>query len=75
MVNWMWERLTTRIVLRSTDLPGIAAAMAPRKITVSGVVDGAAQPVPTPDARRIYPSSNIEVREEAAWDTDALLHF
>ena len=62
-------------VLRSTDLPGIAAALAPRKVTISGIVDGAGQPVPTPEARRIYPSSNIEVREEAAWDTDALLHF
>jgi dienelactone hydrolase len=61
-------------VLKSTDLPEIAAAMAPRKITIAHILDGAGQPVAAPEARR-YAGSNIEVREEAAWDTDALLQF
>lgn len=62
-------------ILRSTDLPEIAAAVAPRKITISHTLDGAGQPVPAQEARRAYAGSHIELREEAAWDTDALLHF
>jgi hypothetical protein len=62
-------------VLRSTDLPEIAAAIAPRKITIAGVLDGGGQPVPVLEARRVYPGSNIEVREVAVWDADALSRF
>lgn len=62
-------------VLKSTDLPEIAAALTPRKITIARILDGAGQPVSTAEARRAYAGSNIEVREEAAWDTDALSHF
>ena len=62
-------------VLRSTDLPEIAAAIEPRKITLAGILDGASQPVPALEARRVYSGSNIEVREQAAWDTDALSQF
>jgi hypothetical protein len=62
-------------VLRSTDLPEIAATLAPRKLTIAGVLDGAGKPVPASDAKRVYSSSNVEIREETAWDTDALLHF
>jgi hypothetical protein len=62
-------------ILRSTDLPEIAASVAPRKITISHTLDGAGQPVPAQEARRAYAGSHIELREEAAWDTDALLHF
>ncbi len=51
-------------VLRSTDLPEIAAALAPRKITIAGE-----------EARQAYSSSNIEVRAEAAWDVAALSQF
>jgi dienelactone hydrolase len=62
-------------VLRSTDLPEIASAFAPRKITIAGILDGAGQPVPTLEARQSYSGSNIEVREKAAWDVAALSHF
>jgi hypothetical protein len=62
-------------VLRSTDLPAIAAAIAPRRITITGILDGAGQTVPALEARRVYSGSNIEVREQAAWDTDALSQF
>jgi len=62
-------------ILRSTDLPQIAASVAPRKITISRTLDGAGQPVPAPEARRAYAGSHIDLREETAWDTDALLHF
>jgi hypothetical protein len=62
-------------VLRSTDLPEIAAAIAPRKTIIAGILDGAGQPVPAVEARRTYADSNIEVREKAAWDTAALSQF
>ncbi len=62
-------------ILRSTDLPMIAAGITPRKITIARMLDGAAQPVSATEARRVYASPNIELREEAAWDTDVLSHF
>ena len=62
-------------VLRSTDLPQIAAALAPRKLIIAGVLDGAGKPVPVTDAQRVYSGSNIEIREEPAWDTDVLSRF
>jgi dienelactone hydrolase len=62
-------------VLRSTDLPEIAAAMAPRKITMGRVLDGAGQASDAREVRRIYSGSNIEVREKAAWDIDTLAQF
>jgi dienelactone hydrolase len=51
-------------VLRSTDLPEIAAALAPRKITIAGE-----------EARQAYSGSHIEVRTKAAWDLAALSQF
>jgi dienelactone hydrolase len=62
-------------VLRSTDLPQIADTLAPRKLTIAGVLDGAGKPVAAADVHRVYSSSNIEIREETAWDTDVLSRF
>jgi len=56
-------------------LPEIAASVAPRKITIAHVLDGGGQPVSVAEARRAYSGSHIEIREETAWDTNALLHF
>jgi hypothetical protein len=62
-------------VLRSTDLPEIAAALAPRKIIIAGILDGAGQPAAPLEVRRAYLGSNIEVREKATWNSDALSRF
>ncbi|HLK20781.1 MAG TPA: acetylxylan esterase [Bryobacteraceae bacterium] len=62
-------------VLRSTDLPQIAATIAPRKIVLAGVLDGAGKSLTAAGAKRLYTSSNIEIRQEAAWDSDALSSF
>jgi dienelactone hydrolase len=51
-------------VLRSTDLPEIAAALAPRRVVIAGE-----------EARPAYSGSNIEVRAEAVWDVAALSQF
>jgi hypothetical protein len=61
-------------LLRHTDLPEIAASIAPRKITLAGAVDGAESPVREEKVREIYRSAaNIPVRADAAWTADALL--
>jgi hypothetical protein len=51
-------------ILRFTDLPAIAAALAPRKVTIAGE-----------EARPAYSGSHIEVRAQAAWDAAALSQF
>jgi dienelactone hydrolase len=51
-------------ILRSTDLPEIAAALAPRKVVIAGE-----------EARQAYAASNVEVRAETAWDLAALSRF
>lgn len=43
-------------VLTSYDLPQVAAAIAPRHLTLSGIVDPAGQPLPLDEVRRVYQS-------------------
>ena len=60
-------------VLRQTDLPQLAASLAPRKVTVAGTVDAAGKPMPAADVRKLYErAANVEVLEEAKWDADTL---
>ena len=62
-------------VLRHTDLPNLAASIAPRKVTLAGVVDAAGKPIATERVKEIYAAPNIEIRPEEAWDIDSLSRF
>jgi len=54
-------------------LPDVAAGVAPRKLILAGAVDAADKPVGADVVRRSYSkASNVEVREKAAWDLEAL---
>ena len=60
-------------ILNATDLPGVAAQAAPRRIILAGPVDGANRPVSVDTARSTYSvASNVEIRADAAWDSPAL---
>ncbi len=62
-------------ILKHTDLPRIAAAVSPRTITLAGVVDGAAQPMPANEVRRSYSGEHISLKDTPAWDFSELLRF
>jgi dienelactone hydrolase len=59
-------------VLRHTDLPRIADALAPRRVTVAGAINAAGETIEVAAVRRLYPSPHLQVRGRGAWDLDSL---
>src|SRR5262249_49498532 len=55
-------------ILLHTDLPEIAASLAPRRLVLSGVVDGAGKALDAAAVRKQYQGSNIEVVAAGPWD-------
>jgi dienelactone hydrolase len=66
LANFAWG------LFRLTDLPVIASQAAPRRIHIAGAVDASTSPVATDELRRIYPSRNVDMSSEPAWDPAAL---
>jgi hypothetical protein len=60
-------------LLLHTDLPELAASMAPRRVVLAGAVDGAGRKLPHDDVRRQYGAAHIEVLPDALWDPAAIL--
>jgi dienelactone hydrolase len=60
-------------VLEYTDLPEVAASVAPRRIVLAGAVDGSEQTMEPAVVRRIYEkATNVEVLAAPTWDATAL---
>ena len=59
-------------VLLHTDLPEIAASIAPRRVCLAGTVDAAGDRMDPGSVRAIYAGSHIDVRPRAQWDVEAL---
>ena len=59
-------------VLRHTDLPALAAAMAPRRVVLAGAVDAAGRKLSVADVRGEYGGANVEVRPDAVWNAEAI---
>ncbi len=57
--------------LASTDLPEIAAAIAPREILLEGAVDAAGNSVEESRVRESYRSANIKIRTAANWTVES----
>ena len=58
-------------LLRHTDLPEVAAALAPRRVVLAGAVDARNKRMEAEAVRRIYQAApNVEVRPEAALADD-----
>ncbi len=66
-------------LLNHTDLPAIAASLAPRKITLAGVVDATGKTLPVESVRAIYrtsgQTSHLSLQPHANWSVDSLLAF
>lgn len=60
-------------ILYRTDLPQIAAAIAPREVVLAGMVDADGQAVNLELARRTYPSANVKIRNAEDWTSNLLL--
>jgi len=60
-------------LLLHTDLPEMAATMAPRRVILAGTVDGAGRKMAPADVRRQYSGTNVEVLPEAQWDPAGIL--
>ena len=61
--------------LNSTDLPEIAASIAPRRVVLGGAVDGAGAELNPVDVRRQYPGQHVDVLPDASWDVQHLQRF
>ena len=60
-------------MLRHTDLPSLAAAMAPRRIVLAGAVDAAGRKLPEAEVRGEYGTANVEVRPDPLWTAEVIL--
>jgi dienelactone hydrolase len=60
-------------ILTKTDLPHIAASIAPRRVTLAGCVDAAGMKLPDEKVDELYASSNVLRRAAENWDAEALL--
>ena len=59
-------------MLRHTDLPDVAASLAPRRVCLAGAVDGAGDTMEVAAVRAVYGGEHIAVLPEAKWDAEAL---
>jgi dienelactone hydrolase len=60
-------------LLRHTDLPEVAASLAPRPVVLAGVVDARNRRVDADQVRRLHAgSSHVRVADEAKWDIASL---
>jgi hypothetical protein len=53
--------------LGCTDLPELAAGLAPRRVTLAGAVDGRGFPLSQDEVRRAFPAANVEITSEPEW--------
>jgi dienelactone hydrolase len=62
-------------VLAHTDLPQLAASIAPRPVHLSRPTGAAGEPLQLDAVHRIYPHSNIELSSEGGWNIERLLRL
>ena len=59
-------------VLEHTDLPEVAASLAPRRVILAGAVGASGAAMSAAEARQLYAQAgNTEIRAEASWDLAA----
>jgi hypothetical protein len=59
-------------VLEHTDLPEVAASLAPRRVILAGAINASGAVLNAAETRRIYAQAlNAEIRDAASWDLAA----
>jgi hypothetical protein len=59
-------------LLRHTDLPEVAASLAPRPLTLAGAVDAEGRALDIAAVKGLYGAEHISVRDKADWNLDTL---
>jgi cephalosporin-C deacetylase-like acetyl esterase len=59
-------------ILQHTDLPDVAASLAPRRVCLAGAMDAAGGAMDSAAVRSIYPGEHITIKPEGKWDAEAL---
>jgi hypothetical protein len=59
-------------VLAHTDLPQLAASIAPRRVVLSGAVDAAGNRASAAAVQALYASPNVKIEPEYQWTAEAL---
>ena len=62
-------------LLNHTDLPEVAASIAPRRIVVAGASDAHGGTAEVEAVREQYPGANITIEPEAKWTVERLVAF
>jgi hypothetical protein len=61
-------------ILLHTDLPDVAASIAPRKLILAGAVNAAGQPAEVGAVQTLYGQrEHIVIRPEPSWNMEALI--
>jgi cephalosporin-C deacetylase-like acetyl esterase len=58
-------------MLQHTDLPEVAASLAPRRMCLAGALDAEGGTLEVAAVRAVYGGEHVEVRPEAKWDAEA----
>ncbi|MBL8229502.1 MAG: prolyl oligopeptidase family serine peptidase [Bryobacterales bacterium] len=69
--NHPMSNFVPRLLLH-TDLPEVAAGMAPRRIVLAGTVNGAGERADSELVKNAYPGAHVVVRDRAEWTVEAL---
>jgi hypothetical protein len=59
-------------LLKHTDLPETAAAIAPRRVTLAGTINAAGKRLDTAQVAQLYVAANVQVLSEPTWNAGAL---
>jgi hypothetical protein len=62
-------------LLNHTDLPEVAASIAPRRIVLAGAVNASDQTADAAAVRQVYTSGNLSIEPEAKWTVERLVAF
>jgi hypothetical protein len=61
--------------LNHTDLPEVAASIAPRRIVLAGAVDARNETADVAVVRQLYAGGNFSIEPDAQWTVERLTSF
>jgi dienelactone hydrolase len=59
-------------LLRHTDLPDVAASLAPRRVRLAGTVDSGGSRMDAGAVRSVYAGEHVSITEKGGWDLETL---